>query len=271
MSLERSAKRRVKTDDDYYYDTLDEPETPPSEKRKKRAKGAKYDNEKHDNSLGVLTKQFVELIQKQDKHCIDLNEAVKHLKVQKRRIYDITNVLEGIGLIQKTNKNKIQWTGNCEGYEDTLTSELREINNELQELEQEERNLDGWKAQIQDLMNQLTKDASYEKYAYITNEDIKSLPNLTNHSNEALIAIRAPTGTSLEVPDAESFPPEEREKYQIHLNSRVGEIMVYMISNDKLNFEESRQSFPFRIPASRNIERMQDENEIFGNFHYENH
>lgn len=108
MSLERSAKRRVKTDDDYYYDNFDEPETPPSEKRKKRIKGTKYDNEKHDNSLGVLTKQFVELIQKQDKHCIDLNEAVKHLKVQKRRIYDITNVLEGIGLIQKTNKNKIQ-------------------------------------------------------------------------------------------------------------------------------------------------------------------
>lgn len=28
---------------------------------------------------------------------------------QKRRIYDITNVLEGIGLIEKKNKNSIQW------------------------------------------------------------------------------------------------------------------------------------------------------------------
>jgi hypothetical protein len=33
------------------------------------------------------------------------------LKVQKRRIYDITNVLEGIGLIEKTIKNKIRWRG----------------------------------------------------------------------------------------------------------------------------------------------------------------
>lgn len=33
------------------------------------------------------------------------------LKVQKRRIYDITNVLEGIGLIEKTIKNKIRWKG----------------------------------------------------------------------------------------------------------------------------------------------------------------
>ena len=31
------------------------------------------------------------------------------LQVQKRRIYDITNVLEGIGLIEKTSKNHIRW------------------------------------------------------------------------------------------------------------------------------------------------------------------
>lgn len=30
-------------------------------------------------------------------------------QVQKRRIYDITNVLEGIGLIEKNLKNRIQW------------------------------------------------------------------------------------------------------------------------------------------------------------------
>lgn len=32
-------------------------------------------------------------------------------QVQKRRIYDITNVLEGIGLIEKKLKNNIQWKG----------------------------------------------------------------------------------------------------------------------------------------------------------------
>ena len=42
---------------------------------------------------------------------VDLNIAATQLKVQKRRIYDITNVLEGIGLIEKTIKNKIRWNG----------------------------------------------------------------------------------------------------------------------------------------------------------------
>lgn len=41
----------------------------------------------------------------------DLNkQAADILAVkQKRRIYDITNVLEGVGLIEKKNKNVIQW------------------------------------------------------------------------------------------------------------------------------------------------------------------
>ena len=50
---------------------------------------------RHENSLGELTKRFIELIQNSEDQCIDLNEAVGKLKVQKRRFYDITNVLEG--------------------------------------------------------------------------------------------------------------------------------------------------------------------------------
>lgn len=38
------------------------------------------------------------------------SQAANSLAVkQKRRIYDITNVLEGVGLIEKKNKNIIQW------------------------------------------------------------------------------------------------------------------------------------------------------------------
>ena len=54
-----------------------------------------------------------------------MNEASKTLEVQKRRIYDITNVLEGIGLIEKTIKNKIRWKGNQSLIEHSL--KLREL------------------------------------------------------------------------------------------------------------------------------------------------
>ena len=42
--------------------------------------------------------------------CLCYVKAADQLAVrQKRRIYDITNVLEGIGLIEKKSKNSIQW------------------------------------------------------------------------------------------------------------------------------------------------------------------
>lgn len=51
------------------------------------------------------------LIKSKENFILDINEATKELAVQKRRIYDITNVLEGIGYIQKIHKNKMKWIG----------------------------------------------------------------------------------------------------------------------------------------------------------------
>jgi len=62
-----------------------------------------------DSSLRLLTKKFVNLIAEAQEGTLDLNSAADTLGVQKRRIYDITNVLEGIGLIEKKSKNNIQW------------------------------------------------------------------------------------------------------------------------------------------------------------------
>lgn len=48
-----------------------------------------------ENSLDELTKEFVEYVNEAESEIIDLNDVVKKLRVKKRRIYDITNVLEG--------------------------------------------------------------------------------------------------------------------------------------------------------------------------------
>lgn len=64
---------------------------------------------RYDTSLGLLTKKFVGLIAESPDGVLDLNWATEVLEVQKRRIYDITNVLEGVQLIRKKSKNNIQW------------------------------------------------------------------------------------------------------------------------------------------------------------------
>ncbi|KAM6043911.1 transcription factor E2F2 isoform 2-T2 [Theristicus caerulescens] len=64
---------------------------------------------RYDTSLGLLTKKFIRLLSESPDGVVDLNRAAEVLEVQKRRIYDITNVLEGIQLIRKKSKNNIQW------------------------------------------------------------------------------------------------------------------------------------------------------------------
>ena len=90
MSSSRLRKRKVKDEeeDDYYSEDdfeYEDDENPSQNKRKSknhsdRNGSCKKSDSSHagrmDNSLGVLTKKFVSLIQSSENKCIDLNEAV---------------------------------------------------------------------------------------------------------------------------------------------------------------------------------------------------
>ena len=68
-------------------------------------------------------------------------QAADFLNVrQKRRIYDITNVLEGIGLIEKRTKNNIQWKGGSAATNaPEIQGRLEELRAEIEYLEELER------------------------------------------------------------------------------------------------------------------------------------
>merc|ERR1712061_695652 len=96
-----------------------------------------------EKSLGLLTQRFVTLLQEAEEGLLDLKVAADMLQVkQKRRIYDITNVLEGIGLIEKRNKNCIQWMGAVAG------SNTEEANGRVDLLKDEIAKLDAYEKTI---------------------------------------------------------------------------------------------------------------------------
>jgi transcription factor E2F3 len=64
---------------------------------------------KEDTSLSAVTQRFLALLLKAHGGELDLNQAASELGVPKRRMYDITNVMEGVGLIEKKTKNIIKW------------------------------------------------------------------------------------------------------------------------------------------------------------------
>ena len=197
---------------------------------------------RNDTSLGLLTKNFVQLLRDAPDGQVNLNDAAARLGSQKRRIYDITNVLEGIQLITKNSKNMIQWRGSVararrstsgvsaatgsrvssrnsggggckeddenddeeeedeeeEDDQDELSVRVRHLRRRLRALCDEDESLVGHLLTIQASLAALAEDSNNVSLAYVTYQDIRSIPSFNGHT---VMAIRAPSGTRLEVPD----------------------------------------------------------------------
>lgn len=183
---------------------------------------------RHEKSLGLLTTKFVTLLQEAKDGVLDLKAAADTLAVrQKRRIYDITNVLEGIGLIEKKSKNSIQWKGvgpGCNTRE--IADKLIDLKAELDDLALREHELDQQRVWVQQSIKNVTDDSNNSPMAYIKHEDLCGA-----FKGDTLLAIRAPIGTQLEVPIPESVLNGQR-KYQIRLKSASGPIEVLLVNKD---------------------------------------
>ncbi|KAB5541802.1 hypothetical protein DKX38_014776 [Salix brachista] len=197
---------------------------------------------RYDSSLGLLTKKFINLIKHAEDGVLDLNKAADTLEVQKRRIYDITNVLEGIGLIEKKLKNRIQWKGldvsrSGEGDDNNVATLQAEVEN----LTIEEQKLDEQTREMQERLRDLSEDEKNQKWLFVTKEDIKILPGF---QNETLIAIKAPHGTTLEVPDPDEAVDYPQRRYRIVFRSTMGPIDVYLVSQFEEKFEDIQGAEP---------------------------
>ncbi|KAG7224144.1 hypothetical protein INR49_019879 [Caranx melampygus] len=195
---------------------------------------------RYDTSLGLLTKKFVGLIAESPDGVLDLNWATEVLEVQKRRIYDITNVLEGVQLIRKKSKNNIQWLvgdvfeGGAGGGEKACA-----LRKELGDLERAERSLDELIHSSTTQLKQLTEYKDNQRYPSHTPLDLNYIPSATppcldirsiaSLRDQTVIAVKAPAETKLEVPDTAG-----KGSLQIYLKSKNGPIEVYLCPEEGL-------------------------------------
>ncbi|KAK7463279.1 hypothetical protein BaRGS_00038146 [Batillaria attramentaria] len=195
-----------------------------------------FEKTRYDTSLGLLTKKFVGLLRSAPDGVVDLNRASEQLEVQKRRIYDITNVLEGISLIQKKSKNNIQWRGTANSLSANsctarVSSEAVDLHSDIADLEAKENVLDQMIQNCTRQLRMLTEDTENARYPFDIRHDIRSLRSL---DDQTVIAIKAPPETRLEVPDP-------KESIQIWLKSTRGPIEVFLCP-EELNASASGSS-----------------------------
>uniref|UniRef100_A0A7S2EFR7 E2F/DP family winged-helix DNA-binding domain-containing protein n=2 Tax=Trieres chinensis TaxID=1514140 RepID=A0A7S2EFR7_TRICV len=118
-----------------------------------------------ENSLVNLTKKFCALPRGPSGE-VDLNEAMRLMEVPKRRIYDITNVLEGVGLLVK-KMNTIVWKVEVDvGPSAVTVSASKSPDNTASAPEDLEQLLIDW---CEDQLREMYKS----DYLYLTESDIE--------------------------------------------------------------------------------------------------
>jgi transcription factor E2F3 len=168
-------------------------------------------------SLGVLTQRFLQQFDVSD-GVVDLKVAAEALGVQKRRIYDITNVLEGIGLVVKCSKNCVKWSKdsplivpNGAGPGDATAapnaaagatdlsadSRTEEIKAQHRVLKDELARIDDAIAVMDASLQSFANDRDAVRHAFL---GIRELRELAEFAGKTMLVVRAPLGSKMEVP-----------------------------------------------------------------------
>ncbi|MBN3304113.1 E2F1 factor, partial [Amia calva] len=206
-------KRKLDLDSDHQY--VSEIRQPPRSSLKSSMEKSRYDT-----SLNLTTKRFLELLAKSPDGVVDLNWASQVLEVQKRRIYDITNVLEGIKLISKKSKNNIQWLGSR--LDEVSAAQYQSLLKEVSDLGEAEQRLDELIAKSNLQLRLLTEDPENYTLAYVMCQDLR---NTVDPPDQLLMVVRAPPETQMQVLDPS-------EGFQISLKSTQGPIDVFLCPED---------------------------------------
>uniref|UniRef100_A0A3Q4I5V5 E2F transcription factor 1 n=1 Tax=Neolamprologus brichardi TaxID=32507 RepID=A0A3Q4I5V5_NEOBR len=217
-------KRKLDLDSDHQYVSTTRPSTgqaPLSTPAPPRVPRNTAEKSRYDTSLNLTTKRFLDLLSQSADGVVDLNWASQVLDVQKRRIYDITNVLEGIQLISKKSKNNIQWLGNR--IDAALVSRHKELQREVCDLTDAEEQLDELISKCNLQLRLLTEDPQNKKYPFCF--EYQDLRQSFDSPDQLVMVIRAPPETQMQV-------SEPSEGYQVSLKSTRGPIDVFLCPED---------------------------------------
>jgi transcription factor E2F3 len=146
--------------------------------------------EKSKHSLVELTQAFVSLLTSANGEEVDLGMVEGQIGASKRRLYDVTNVLAGIGVIERCGKARVRWIGGGSGVDN---------GSDLKDLLARESELDRVTAEIDEALANLAASPDFHSFAWVSEEDVARLAD----RDLTLFALRGPSDLLLEVPESE--------------------------------------------------------------------
>ncbi|CAF0784610.1 unnamed protein product [Rotaria sordida] len=181
---------------------------------------------RQEKSLGTLTRRFMSLLRQSKTGIMDLKHVADSLATkQKRRIYDITNVLEGIGLIEKQSKNTIRWKGAISGDNTVEAYErLHRAQAQLQELEDEST---FWSEKLRLIERSIANtfdDITLRDLLYLTQDDLCQAMD-----DDVVVIAEGVNGTLMKINEIQNG---EKLSHQFHFQSRHYPVSLKLLNRN---------------------------------------
>ena len=159
-------------------------------------------------TLVSLTEGFVKILMDANGADVDLSIVEKVLKTTKRRLYDVINVLSGVGLVERTGTSRVRWTANkgVSGGDAMRYSAM-----------EREKELDLCLAKVEADLTDLFRSELFQKFGWIDREDA----NLIEPDQSiALYSLRGPPSMSIIVADEEGKDSDEQKRFICKIDDR---------------------------------------------------
>ncbi|CEM31582.1 unnamed protein product [Vitrella brassicaformis CCMP3155] len=194
---------------------------------------AESEGKAYENGLVILTRKFFALLEMCPGQTVDLNTAEHALDVQRRRLYDIVNVLEGIGIIERVGRHSFR----CARRLPSLLSCGAQMESELAVLQAENDQLDRQLAEMeayQDRKWQLAKD---QGLLYISGGDIRdtvdyraktiALVHAPKDASVAVVCDALPDNAVQDIPRFVQFSSPSERIHMTHISGKQYRLVVH--------------------------------------------
>ena len=105
---------------------------------------------------------------------------------------------------------------------------------------------------MQQSLRQLAEDSANSEHAFVTHEDIRAIESF---EQDTVVAVKAPSGTTLEVPDPDEGMEYPQRRYQVYLKSTSGPVEVFLVSQLEGDGAAAAAGAPARLslPSGRGV------------------
>ncbi|OHT13178.1 transcription factor E2F [Tritrichomonas foetus] len=148
--------------------------------------------DKEKRTLVTLTQDFLNVLTSSEGKEVDLSQCENDLGVSKRRLYDVTNVLAGIGVVERSGKAKVKWIG-CGKSKDEMSM--------IQEYTEKEAELDKMISFIDQQLESISTSSELAEHGWVSYDDILTL---AQNPGMCMYSLKGPTNLTILAPEGEN-------------------------------------------------------------------